>query len=48
MDGWGFVKHYGTERLVISLDGKIYQAGDNLEENISELKHLCKIKIEKI
>ena len=45
VDGWGFVKHYGTERLVISLDGKIYQARDNLEENISELKRLCKIKI---
>ena len=48
VDGWGFVKHYGTERLVISLDGKIYQAGDNLEENINDLKYLCKIKIEKI
>ena len=48
VDGCGFVKHYGTERLVISLDGKIYQAGDDLEENIRELKYLCKIKIEKI
>ena len=48
MDGWGFVKHYGTERLVISLDGKIYQAGDNLEENINDLKYPCKIKIKKI
>ena len=48
VDGWGFVKHYGTERLVISLDGKIHQAGDDLEENINELKYLCKIKIEKI
>ena len=48
VDGWGFLKHYGIERLVISLDGKIYQAGDNLEENIRELKYLCKIKIEKI
>ena len=48
VDGWGFLKHYGIERLVISLDGKIYQAGDNLEENINDLKYLCKIKIEKI
>ena len=24
VDGWGFLKHYGIERLVISLDGKIY------------------------
>ena len=44
----GFFEHYGTERLVISLDGKIYQAGDDLEENINKLKYLCKIKIDKI
>ena len=48
VDGWGYVKHYGTERLVISISGKIYQAGENLEENVNQLKHLCKIKIEKI
>ena len=48
MDGWGFIKHYGTDRLVVSVDGKIYQAGENLEENVDQLKHLCKIKIEKI
>ena len=48
VDGWGYVKHYGTERLVISISGKIYQAGENLEENVIQLKHLCKIKIEKI
>ena len=48
VDGWGNIKHYGTERLVISLDGTIYQAGENLEENVDQLKHLCKIKIEKI
>ena len=30
------------------MDGKIYQAGDDLEENINKLKYLCKIKIEKI
>ena len=48
VDGWGFVKHYGTQRLLISLDGKIYQAGDNLEEQVNQLKYLSKIKIEKI
>ena len=48
VDGRGFIKHYGRERLVISVDGKIYQAGENLEENVDQLKHLCKIKIEKI
>ena len=48
VDGWGFIKHYGRERLVISLDGKIYQAGENLEENVTQLKHMCIMKIEKI
>ena len=48
VDGWGFVKHYGRGRLVISLDEKIFQAGENLEENVDQLKNLCKIKIEKI
>merc|ERR1712208_116543 len=38
VDGWGFIKHYGTDRLVVSVDGKIYQAGDNLEENVNQLK----------
>ena len=48
VDGWGIIKHYGTERLVIALDGKIFQAGENLEENVTQLKHMCMIKIEKI
>ena len=48
VDGWGAIRHYGAERLVILLDGTIYQAGENLEENVDQLKHLCKIKIEKI
>ena len=48
VDGWGYIKHYGTERLVVSLDGKIFQGGDDLEEKVSQLKHMCKIKIDKI
>jgi hypothetical protein len=48
VDGWGYIKHYGTERLVVSVDGKVYQAGKYLEENANQLKHLCKIKIEKV
>ena len=36
------------ERLVISVDGKIYQAGENLEENVTQLKHMCIMKIEKV
>ena len=27
VDGWTFLSHYGTERLIISLAGKVYQAG---------------------
>ena len=48
VDGWGFVKHYGRDRLVVSLDEKIFQAGENLEENVVKLKTICKIKLEKI
>ena len=35
VDEWTFLRHYGTERLIISLVGKLYQAGDNLGENTS-------------
>ena len=48
VDGWGYIIHYGTERLVVSVDGKIFQAGDDLEEKVDKLKYMCKIKIEKI
>ena len=48
VDGWGFLKHYGTDRLVISLEGKVYQAGENLEENVNQLKDLCTIKVDKV
>ena len=47
VDGWGYIKHYGTERLVVSLDGKVYQAGKYLEEKVVKLNYMCKIKIEK-
>ena len=33
--------------MVVSLDGKIYQAGENLEKNVEQLKDICKIKIER-
>ena len=26
VDCWGYIKHYGRERLVVSVDGKVYQA----------------------
>ena len=48
VEGWSFIQHYGTDRLVVSLDGKIYQAGDELESKVTQLKHTCMIKIEKI
>ena len=48
VDGWGFVKYYGRQRLLISLDGLIYQARDHLEENVEQLRYSCKIKLEKI
>ena len=48
VDGWGYIIHYGTERLVVSVDGKICQAGDDQEEKVDKLKYMCKIKIEKI
>ena len=48
VDGWGYIEHYGRERLVVSVDGKVFQAGKHLEENVNQLKHMCKIKIEKV
>jgi hypothetical protein len=48
VDGWGYINHYGTERLVMSVDGKVFQSGDDLEEKVAQLKYMCKIKIEKI
>ena len=48
VNGHGYIIHYGAERLVVSVDGKIFQAGDDLEEKVGKLKYMCKIKIEKI
>ena len=48
VDGWGYIKHYGRERLIVSVNGKVYQAGKYLEENVNQLKHFCKIKIENV
>ena len=43
VDGWGYIEHYGRERLVVSVDGKVFQAGKHLEENVNQLKHMCKM-----
>ena len=48
VDGVGMIKHYGTERVVLSIGDKIYQAGDDLEEKVDQLKKDCSIKIEKV
>jgi translation initiation factor 2 beta subunit (eIF-2beta)/eIF-5 len=48
VEGWGYITHYGTERLVVSLDGKIFQEEGDLEEKVVKLKYMCKIRIEKI
>ena len=48
VDGWGVVKHYGNDRIIISLDGKLYQAGEHLEENLTQLTISCLVKIEKV
>ena len=40
VDGWGYINHYGTERLVVSVDGQIFQAGDDLEEKVDKLKYI--------
>ena len=44
----GNITHYGTPRLVIKIEGKIYQAGQDLEDKEVELKKDCRIKIEKV
>jgi hypothetical protein len=48
LSAFGMAKSYGTTRLVIKLDERFYQAGENVEENITLLKPEGIIKIEKI
>ena len=44
----GYLSHYGTLRLVVQIEGNIYQAGKDLEEKNKQLTAYCSIKIEKI
>ncbi len=44
----GNILHYGTSRLVVKIDGEIYQAGQDLEEKVDQLSYGCSIKIEKV
>ena len=44
----GEIIHYGTSRLVVKIEDKIYQAGQDLEEKKDQLTLGCSIKVEKI
>ena len=44
----GYINHYGTERLLVSIGGKLYQGGDDLENKKDKFYNGCCIKIEKI
>ena len=44
----GYVNHYGTERLVVKVRDKMYQAGDDLEDKVTALGENRCLKIEKI
>ena len=48
----GYVKHYGKERLIISVRGNmlggLFQGGEDLERKIDQLSNGCCIQIDKI
>ena len=44
----GYILHYGTERMVVKLEGNIYQAGEDLRGKVEEITNSCYIKILKI
>ena len=44
----GEIVHYGTPRLVVKIEDKIYQAGQDLEEKKDRITLGCSIKIEKV
>lgn len=48
IEGIGYVSHCGTDRLVVKLPNATYQAGEDLELKVNELKNNCYIKIIKI
>lgn len=43
----GYDTHYGTERLLIKIGETFYQAGDDVEQNVSNLTKDCLIRLEK-
>ena len=47
VDAIGCIKHNGRERLIISVRGKWYQGGEDLERKIDQLTYGSYIKIEK-
>ena len=44
----GYAKSYGEERLVVKIGDNFYQAGDDVESNVENLKLNSILKIEKI
>ena len=44
----GYITHYGTPRLILQIRGKVYKAGQDLEDKVEELKKYCSVKIKKI
>ena len=48
----GYIKHYGKERLIVSVRGNmfqgLFQGGEDLESKIAQLSNGCCIQIEKI
>ena len=48
VEGVGFLMHYVDERMVVLVNGMIYQAGEDLQSKVHELTKNCYIKIVKI
>ena len=48
MSATGYAKSYGATRLIVKIGDSFYQAGDDVEGNITLLKPNCILKIEKM
>ena len=46
--GIGYISHYGMERMVVKLQDSVYQAGEDLQSKVNDLRDSCYIKILKI
>ena len=43
----GWIRHYAKERLVIKIDGQLYQAGVDLEKKVADIVTGCYLRIRK-